>query len=224
LHIHTDISDGRLKSETLANQLRAHCDFRTITDHDDPSYHLASDNGCSFTGVEITSDIREFDAFADFLFYGFDKDDIPLLNKKEHLEFNMRPKQLSEYLQPIKDRTGAKLFLAHPYRSYASLPLYNLLIDPQGKLDKLNTSERPKKTLEDILDYCVNFVDGFECLHPSAKTEKDAVFLLEYCRKNKKLASGGSDLHGSTLTIPKYQHLVEEYYDLFQWIPEMAAK
>ena len=200
LHIHTRISDGALAPEHAAPMLRQHADFVTVTDHDDPSYHRRKDTGCSFTGMEITSDITLHGKtmLAEMLFYGFERSDIDQLMLMEHDKFNMTLDELAQYLEPIKLRTGAKLLVAHPYC---------LLRTDVG--------------FEEILDYCSGFVDGFECLHYSARRENEVRFLLEYCKRNGKIASGGSDSHGLLKATP-YLHLVDEYLELFQWIPELA--
>lgn len=63
---------------------------------------------------------------------------------------------------------GAKVFLAHPF-------LYN--------------------DTEKILEKVINKVDGIECGHGECE-EQNTKTLLELCKKNNKLISGGSDYHG----------------------------
>lgn len=56
-----------------------------------------------------------------------------------------------------------------------------------------NWAEDKKKLLQDILD---NYhIDGIECIH-SDFTEEESQYLLEFCKKNNYLISGGSDYHG----------------------------
>lgn len=56
-----------------------------------------------------------------------------------------------------------------------------------------NWAEDKKKLLQDILD---NYnIDGIECMH-SDFTKEESAYLLDYCKKNNYLISGGSDYHG----------------------------
>ena len=198
LHIHTLISDGWLCPDTSADLLRQHADYVTVTDHNNPSYHSRKNTGCSFTGVELSAyiDHNERIFSIECLFYGFPTNETLLLKRRSPQYLPTLTKQLTF----IKKKANAKLFLAHPYYS----GLYG-----NEMIAFLNT--------------CAPYVDGFECLHFSAPGLDDVILLLDYCRKNGKLASGGSDSHGDLEKTP-YLHLIPEYYELFKWIPEMAKK
>jgi predicted metal-dependent phosphoesterase TrpH len=49
---------------------------------------------------------------------------------------------------------------------------------------------------ERILEYAKDKVDGIECYHPTAETEA-AEGLVQFCKSNNLLVSGGSDFHGT---------------------------
>jgi len=199
LHIHTAISDGSLCPDTSADLLRQHADYVTVTDHSNASYHNKENTGCSFTGVELHSCIKHNGRLIliECLFYGFSVKDIPFFRK--NLLLKELP-SLAEHLSFMKERTGAKLFLAHPY--YYGFYGNDLIT---------------------FLDACAPYVDGFECLHFSVPLLEDVLVLLDYCRNTGKLASGGSDSHENLEKTP-YLNLVPEYPELFAWIPEMAKK
>lgn len=78
---------------------------------------------------------------------------------------------LQEAVKLIK-ASGGKAFLAHLY-GYC-------LKNPEEYLDSLVS---------------LNELDGFECYHSLHSVDKTE-FLLDYCRKNNLLVSGGSDYHG----------------------------
>jgi len=60
-----------------------------------------------------------------------------------------------------------------------------------------NWAEDKKELLQDILD---NYhIDGIECIH-SDFTEEESNYLLDYCKNNNYLISGGSDYHGKNKT------------------------
>jgi hypothetical protein len=202
LHIHTELSDGSFEPEELVKNISGFADYVTVCDHDTAMYHSMDFTGCSFRGIEITSDIQVAGRgiLSEVLFYGFGKEDIHVLNELKDIHYNMWLPELCEFLKPIRERTDTKLFLAHPIHCARSgIPFW------------------------DILDYCGEYVDGFECLHSSAN-EREVIMLLEYCLMNEKLASGGTDNHGTEKEITPYLWLVEDYENLFQWIPKMYNK
>ena len=53
------------------------------------------------------------------------------------------------------------------------------------------------ENMNDILQELANKIDGIECFHYSADSAQTE-YLLEFCRKNGLLVSGGSDFHGDT--------------------------
>lgn len=89
-------------------------------------------------------------------------------------EASLHP-SLNEILELIKS-AGGKAFLAHPYE-------YGIKVE--GLIDKL--------ILEGI--------DGLEVFHPSAAL-RQSLKLVDICKKNNLLASGGSDYRKSRYQIP----------------------
>lgn len=197
LHMHTTISDGSMPPERVKELILNKNEITAVTDHDDPSYHLMNDNGCSFTGIEITSHIwlDTQNHLVEFLFYGFSKDDIPALRFDNVKKHGLPLPELAEYLHPIKERTGAKLFMAHPGYYY--------------------------RNANKILLASLPYIDGVECLHPSASAET-AEKLILFCKEHNKLASGGGDTHsmGFYEGTP-YLHLADKYPEVFNWMIEM---
>ena len=196
LHIHSEFSDGSITTENAQQYLAQHCDYRTVTDHFSADFHRQG-KYCSFTGMEIASHFsisgRQFSA--DFLIYGYELNHpiIPSLETRY-----MEAPKLFDFIQPLRD-VGAKIFHAHPFRTFGW------------------------REPEPIVEYLAEYVDGFECLHPSSGYE-ESIYLLEFCRRNYLLASGGSDSHTVPLELTPYLYLVGEYRELFSWIPEMARR
>ena len=89
---------------------------------------------------------------------------------------------------------GGQLILAHPYY-YKAVEVVDLLWSVSG------------------------FVDGIECLHPSAGVA-DARSLVQFCVDNKLLASGGSDYHKGQYLGTPYKELstMGEKGSPFNWI------
>lgn len=85
---------------------------------------------------------------------------------------------------------GAKLFLAHPF-------IYN--------------------RYEEVIKSVKDLVDGYECSHSDHSLEQTRE-LLEYCKQNNKLVSGGSDYYGTDDMI--YRKLGE--YNIKKEIKEKA--
>lgn len=108
-----------------------------------------------------------------------------------YIEFNNNPYSFEDVCKVYRDY-GARIFLAHPHY--------------YGKIDTKN-----------LLVTVSKHVTGIECLHPSAN-EQQSKDLLNFCKDNNLLASGGSDFHkGEYVGTPNF-HLVEMNKDLFNWI------
>lgn len=108
--------------------------------------------------------------------------------------YDLNIESIIELLQPIKQRTNCKIFLAHPFYYACDV----------------------KTTIDNALPY----IDGIECLHPSA-LDSDSVWLFNYCKENNKQASGGSDYHGGEYTGTPYNYLACNYEELFEWVDEL---
>jgi len=198
LHIHSRFSDGQLTPETARIYLSKHYDYRTVTDHDNADFHRKSSNFCSFTGMEISSYaiVNGEKLFAEFLFYGFEKEH-PITLKLEEKPF-LEMSLLTELVEPLR-KEGALLFLAHPMFTFR------------------RREPRP------IMEYMSSFIDGFECLHRSNNL-KETLTLLDYCKEKGLFVTGGSDSHLTPLHTTPNLYLTEEYADLFSWIPKMASR
>ena len=92
------------------------------------------------------------------------------MNKKSPLfvSFDGYYRPDTEIIKWIHD-CGGKAFLAHPAQYYENTP--------------------------EILETLKDSLDGIECFHYSADKEYEKM-LMEFCKKNKLLMSGGSDFHG----------------------------
>jgi len=197
LHTHSEFSDGSITISDAHHYLAGHCDYRAVTDHFSADFHRQHGGYCSFTGMEIASyfSVSGVKFSADFLIYGYELNH-PIIPSLETCY--MEVPKLFASIQSLRD-AGAKIFHAHPFRTFGW------------------------REPEPIVEYLAEYVDGFECLHPSSDYW-ESIYLLEFCRRNYLLASGGSDSHTVPLELTPYLYLMEEYKELFTWIPEMARR
>ena len=87
-----------------------------------------------------------------------------------HVEFRPSYKEVIDIIH----KAGGKAFLAHPFE-------YRF----EDTIEFINDLRKEKE------------LDGIECFHPSADTEKLQI-LLDYAKKNNLYISGGSDYHGKS--------------------------
>lgn len=87
-----------------------------------------------------------------------------------HVEFRPAYKEVIDIIH----KAGGKAFLAHPFE-------YRF----EDTIEFINDLRKEKE------------LDGIECFHPSADTEKLQI-LLDYAKKNNLYISGGSDYHGKS--------------------------
>lgn len=98
--------------------------------------------------------------------------------KYYHIKGNMFYINMSKYYPTLEEniemihKAGGLAFVAHIYK-YAEM---------KNKLEELESM--------------IKKLDGVECYH-SSFTKEQIDHLLEFCRRNKVLISGGSDYHGS---------------------------
>jgi len=206
LHMHSQFSDGQLTPETAELYLSNHCDYRTVTDHDNADFHRKFPNFCSFTGMEITSFFMSQyrKEFAELLLFGYDPSH-PVFKLIENRRQSGSPllsvQELCVALEPVR-KQGALLFLAHPPFTY-------------------QLEERREEILSDLLP----FVDGYECLHLAFNRRSGEVpWMLEFCKRHGKFATGGSDSHSIPPHTTPFLEYVVQYKELFSWIPDLAQR
>jgi len=116
LHTHTEFSDGSITVDNAHHYLAGHCDYRTVTDHNNADFNRHHVGHCSFTGMELATHfyIDGIKLYADFLLYGCELNH-PLILRLETRYMEIR--ELFASIQPLRD-AGAKIFHAHPFRTF----------------------------------------------------------------------------------------------------------
>lgn len=98
------------------------------------------------------------------------------------------------FLRSGLNNPNSKIFI-EPNSIY---PQYDKITNLIHSLDGLAVLAHPyeyKDQMQRVLNGVKNYVDGIECFHPSSLESEKNQFLLDFCKKNNLLVSGGSDSH-----------------------------
>ena len=100
----------------------------------------------------------------------------------------------NSFLRSGLNNPNSKIFIS-PNSIY---PQYDKIIKLIHDLDGIAVLAHPyeyKNQMQRILNGVKNHIDGIECYHPSSLKPEQNQFLLDFCKKNNLLISGGSDAH-----------------------------
>ena len=206
LHLHSNLSDGRLRPDELASLLaRWHVAAAALTDHDTveglPSFRLAlRRKGIGhISGVEITTflDGREIHLLA----YGFDPGNRELLSTLASVRQALRGSRLYSVEAGLRERMGAVENV--PSASHSGRLDTVAAIDLVHRCDGLCFLAHPLQVhreiaqLEPVVARLVAAgLDGIEAIYHGydlAQVEQ----LAALARRHNLLMSAGSDFHGS---------------------------
>lgn len=176
LHCHSDLSDGQLSPEALAERLaRSGVRVAALTDHDTVEglsrfrEALARRGVGSLAGLELSTFTKEGPIH--LLAYGFDPDSPPLQEALRRVR-EQAGLPMAEGIRLIHE-AGGRVFLAHPLEVEADLPRLKVR----------------------LLDYRALGLDGLEAVY-APYTPDQIHALLDLARDLEMVVSAGCDFHG----------------------------
>ena len=100
----------------------------------------------------------------------------------------------NSFLRSGLNNPNSKIFIS-PNSIYPQYDKITKLIHDLNGIAVLAHPYEYKDQMQRILNGVKNYVDGIECYHPSSLKPEQNQFLLDFCKKNNLLVSGGSDSH-----------------------------
>lgn len=101
---------------------------------------------------------------------------------------------VDSFLRAGLNNPKSKIFI-EPNSFYPQYDKITKLIHDMGGIAILAHPYQYKNEMQRVLDGVKDYVDGIECYHPTALEQEKNQFLLDYCKKNNLIVSGGSDSH-----------------------------
>ena len=101
---------------------------------------------------------------------------------------------VDSFLRAGLNNPKSKIFI-EPNSFYPQYDKITKLIHDMGGIAVLAHPYQYKKEMSRVLNGVKDYVDGVECYHPSSLEPEQNQLLLDFCKKNNLMITGGSDSH-----------------------------